>query len=246
MEFKSYKMTVSYVGTEYCGWQVQTGLTTIQGVIESLLSTVFDRRIVLRYASRTDSGVHALGQVAGFTCESKFTAQDIQKILNTQLPNDIVVKNVEEVSLDFDPRRTKRKTYFYLIDNSPVRDPFRVNRVWWVRQKLNKNKMLEALEFFKGKKDFMAFMGSGSGAKTTIREIYDISVYEKGDVMKISFTGNGFLKQMIRNIIGTVVEVGRGRFEPEDIKTMLESKDRRKAGVTAPPYGLYLERVYYE
>jgi tRNA pseudouridine38-40 synthase len=246
MELRSYKMTVSYVGTEYCGWQVQAGVTTIQSVIEQLLSKVFGKRIVLRYASRTDSGVHALGQVAGFACESKFTAEEIQKMLNTQLPQDIVVKSVEEVALDFDPRRAKRKTYFYLIDNSPVRDPFKINKAWWVKYKLNKNKMLESLEYFKGKKDFMAFMGSGSGAKTTIREIYDISVFEKGDVMKITFTGNGFLKQMIRNIIGTVVEVGRGRFKPEDIEGMLESKDRRTAGITAPPYGLYLERVYYE
>ncbi len=246
MENRSYKMTICYVGTEYCGWQVQLGVVTVQGIIEDLLSKVFGTRIVLKYASRTDSGVHALGQVAGFTCESKFTAIEIQKILNTQLPHDIVIKSVEETNADFDPRKSKRKTYFYLIDKAAVRDPFKLNRAWWVRQKLNKDKMLEAFEYFKGKKDFMAFMASGSGAKTTIREIYDISIFEKGDVMKISFTGSGFLKQMIRNIIGTVVEVGRGRFEPEDIKKMLESKDRKTAGITAPAYGLYLERIYYE
>ena len=246
MELRSYKLTICYVGTEYCGWQVQSGVVTIQSVIEDLLYKVFDKRVVLRYASRTDSGVHALGQVAVFACESKFTAAEIQKILNTQLPQDIIIKTVEEVSPEFDPRKAKMKTYFYLVDNGPVRDPFKINRAWWVRQKLDKANMLKALEHFKGRKDFMAFMASGSGAKTTIREIYDISIFEKGDVMKISFTGSGFLKQMIRNIIGTVVEVGRGRFKPEDIKKMLASKDRKTAGVTAPPYGLYLERIYYE
>ena len=246
MEIKTYKMIVSYVGTEYCGWQVQPGLTTVQGVIEELLSGVFGTRVVLKYASRTDSGVHAIGQVACFACESRFSAKEVQKMLNTQLPQDIVIKSVEEVPMDFDPRKTKMKTYFYLIDNSAIRDPFKIDRAWWIRTKLNKTNMLKALESFKGKKDFMAFMASGSGVKTTIREIYDISVFEKGDVMKISFTGSGFLKQMIRNIIGTVVEVGRGRFEPGQIEEILSSKDRRKAGVTAPAYGLYLERIYYE
>ncbi|MCX6111936.1 MAG: tRNA pseudouridine(38-40) synthase TruA [Proteobacteria bacterium] len=246
MELKSYKMIISYVGTEYCGWQVQAGVATVQGIIENLLSRTFDKRIILRYASRTDSGVHALGQVAGFTCESKFTAMEIQRILNTQLPQDIAIKAVEEVDPEFDPRKAKRKTYFYLIDNGEIRDPFKINRAWWTRHRLNKSNMLAALEYFKGKKDFIAFMGSGSGAKTTIREIYDISVFEKGDVMKISFTGNGFLKQMIRNIVGTVVEIGKGRFKPEDVEKMLKSRDRRTAGITAPAYGLYLERIYYE
>jgi tRNA pseudouridine38-40 synthase len=146
----------------------------------------------------------------------------------------------------FDPRRSVKKTYFYLISNSRIRDPFTLDRVWWLRYKLNKNKMLEALEFFKGKKDFKAFMASGSDAKSTIREIYDISFFDSGDDMKISFTGNGFLKQMIRNIVGTVVDVGRGRFELEDVLRILDSKDRIFAGVTAPAHALYLDKVYYE
>ncbi|MEI6092051.1 MAG: tRNA pseudouridine(38-40) synthase TruA [bacterium] len=246
MNIRSYKMTVSYVGTEYCGWQVQPSFKTIQGTIEDLLSKVFNKKIVLRYASRTDSGVHALAQIACFSCRSDYKAVEIQKMLNTQLPQDIVIKNVEEVSEDFNPRKANKKTYFYLIDNNAVRNPFRINRVWWVKYKINKEKMLESLEYFKGKQDFRSFMASGSSAKTTIREIYEISMVDRGDIIKISFTGSGFLKQMIRNIIGTVVEVGRGRFEPKDIKVMLASKDRKTAGITAPAYGLYLERIYYD
>jgi tRNA pseudouridine38-40 synthase len=234
------------VGTAYCGWQVQEGQSTVQGTIEELLKKIFGKRIVLRYASRTDSGVHALGQVAGFYCDSKYSAEQIQKMLNTQLPNDIVVKDVSVVDNSFDPRRSLKKTYFYLISNSKIRDPFTLDRVWWLRYKLNKNKMLAALELFKGKKDFKAFMASGSDVKSTIREIYDISFFDSGEDLKISFTGNGFLKQMIRNIVGTVVDIGRGRFEVDDVLRILESKDRVFAGVTAPAHALYLEKVYYE
>lgn len=246
MSSTSYLLTISYVGTAYCGWQVQEGQSTVQGTIEGLLQKIFGKRIVLRYASRTDSGVHALGQVAGFCCDSKYSAEQIQKMLNTQLPNDIVVKDVSVVDSSFDPRRSLKKTYFYLISNSKIRDPFTLDRVWWLRYKLNKNKMLAALELFKGKKDFKAFMASGSDVKSTIREIYDISFFDSGEDLKISFTGNGFLKQMIRNIVGTVVDIGRGRFEVDDVLRILESKDRVFAGVTAPAHALYLEKVYYE
>jgi tRNA pseudouridine38-40 synthase len=246
MSKTSYILIVSYVGTGYSGWQVQPGQNTIQGAIEELLQRIFGTRICLRYASRTDSGVHALAQVAGFSCESNYSSDQIQKMLNTQLPNDIVIKDAKIVSDDFDPRKSLKKTYFYLINNSKIRDPFTLDRVWWLRYELNKNKILQALELFKGKKDFKAFMASGSDAKSTIREIYDIVFQDFGDDIKISFTGSGFLKQMIRNIVGTVVDIGRGRFEVEDVLRILESKNRIYAGVTAPAHGLYLEKVYYE
>lgn len=246
MKERTYKLTIAYVGANYCGWQVQPGELTIQGVIEDLLLKVFGKRVVLRYASRTDSGVHALGQIASFRVESDFDAEKMQQMLNTQLPNDVVIKKTELSPDDFDARRAIKKTYYYLIDTSEIRDPFLLGRAWWVKYKLNKNDMLECLKVFLGENDFNAFMGSGSDVKTTIRHMYDITLSEEGTLIKISFTANGFLKQMIRNIVGTVVETGRGRFTVEDVKKMLESKDRRNAGVTAPPYGLYLERIYYE
>ena len=246
MSTTTYLLTISYVGTAYSGWQVQPGQSTVQGIIESLLQKVFGKRIVLRYASRTDSGVHALGQVAGFTCESDYSAEQMLKILNTQLPNDIVVTDVKLVDSSFDPRKAVKKTYFYLISDSKIRNPFTLDRVWWLRYKLNKSNMLKALEFFKGKKDFKAFMASGSDVKSTIREIYGISFIESGDDIRIIFTGNGFLKQMIRNIVGTVVDVGRGKFEVDDVVRILESRNRICAGVTAPAHALYLDKVYYE
>jgi len=246
MKERTYKLTIAYVGTNYCGWQVQPGELTIQGVIEQLLLKLFRKRVVLRYASRTDSGVHALAQMATFTCESDFSPEKIQQILNTQLPNDIVIKEVELATDDFDVRKTTKKTYYYLIDTSEIRDPFMLGRAWWAGYKLNKNVMLECLKLFLGKHDFNAFMASGSEVKTTIRSMYDIRLSEEGVLIRISFTGDGFLKQMIRNIVGTVVDAGRGRFTVEDVKKILGSKDRRNAGITAPPYGLYLESISYE
>jgi tRNA pseudouridine38-40 synthase len=239
-------MIIAYIGTAYKGWQIQPNSPTIQGVIEDLLLKIFKERVVLKYSSRTDAGVHALEQVANFTCETKYNEHQVLLMLNTQLPEDIVIKSVEKVPLEFDSRRAKRKTYFYRIHNSKIKDPFKLRRAWWLPYKLNKIEMLAALEVFKGKKDFNAFMSSGGGAKTTIREIYDIRFVEDGDEIKIYFTANGFLKQMVRNIVGTVVDIGKGRYKASEVKGMLESCDRTKAGVTAPACGLYLEKVVYE
>lgn len=246
MEKKVYKLIISYDGTAYTGWQTQPGKPTVQGVIEGLLSKLFKKKVTLRYPSRTDAGVHAHGQVASFSCESEHSALTMQKILNSQLPQDITVKKVEIMPDGFDAKRAVKKTYRYLISDTPTRSPFYINRVWWLKHKLNKNNMLEAFKLFVGEKDFRAFMGSGTDAKTTIRNIYSIDFIENGDEMSVVFTGSGFLKHMIRNIVGTVVEVGLGRYTVEDVKRMLESKDRRKAGITAPAYALYLEEIFYE
>jgi len=246
MELVNYKILVAYIGTAYKGWQIQPSSPTIQGVIEALLFKIFKERIVLIYASRTDAGVHALGQVANFVCEPKYNEKAMLLMLNTQLPEDIVIKSIEKVPLTFDSRHAKRKTYYYRIHNSKIKDPFKLNRVWWIPYNLNKSNMLEALELFKGKKDFSAFMSSGGGAKTTIREIYDINLVEHDEETWLYFTANGFLKQMVRNIVGTVVDIGRGRYKVDDVSKMLGSCDRTKAGVTAPARGLYLEKVVYE
>ena len=246
IELVNYKLLITYIGTAYTGWQVQPNSPTIQGVIEDLLFKIFKQRIVLLYSSRTDAGVHALGQVANFVCEPKYDERAILLMLNTQLPEDIVVKSVEKVPREFNSRHAKRKTYYYRIHNSKIKDPFKLNRVWWIPYKLNKSDMLEALELFKGKRDFNTFMSSGGGAKTTIREIYDVRLVEKGDELWLYFTANGFLKQMVRNIVGTVVDIGKGRYKASDVSKMLDSCDRTKAGVTAPARGLYLENVVYD
>lgn len=245
-ELANYKLLISYIGTAYKGWQVQPNSPTVQGVIEALLFKIFKERIVLMYSSRTDAGVHALEQVANFVCEPKYDERAILLMLNTQLPNDIVVKSVEKVPMEFSSRHAKRKTYYYRIHNSKIKNPFKLDRVWWIPQNLNKSDMLKALELFKGKKDFKAFMSSGGDAKTTIREIYEVRLVEQDDEMWIYFTANGFLKQMVRNIVGTVVDIGKGRYKVNEVRDMLASCDRTKAGVTAPSRGLYLEKVFYD
>ena len=165
MELSNYKIIVTYIGTAYKGWQVQPNSPTVQGEIEKLLLKMFKVRVVLKYSSRTDAGVHALEQVANFICESKYNEYEILLMLNTQLPEDIVVKSVEVVPFAFDSRHAKRKTYYYRIHNSRIKDPFKINRAWWLPYKLNKNEMLAAIEIFKGKKDFKAFMSSGGGGQ---------------------------------------------------------------------------------
>jgi tRNA pseudouridine38-40 synthase len=245
-ELANYRILVAYIGTAYKGWQIQPSSPTIQRVIEDLLFKIFKQRIVLVYSSRTDAGVHALGQVANFVCEPKYDEKVMLLMLNTQLPEDIVVKSIEKVRMEFSSRHSKSKTYYYRIHNSKIKDPFKLNRVWWIPQKLNRSDMLEALELFKGKKDFNAFMSSGGGAKTTIREIYEVRLIEQDDEIWIYFTANGFLKQMVRNIVGTVVDVGKGRYKTSEVSQMLASCDRTKAGVTAPARGLYLEKVVYD
>jgi len=242
----TYKLVVSYDGTNYNGWQTQADGPTVQAVIESLLDKVFKEKVNLRYPSRTDSGVHAFGQVVSFTCRSEFSAERMLKILNSQLPSDITIKSSEIVSNDFDAKKASKKRYSYHISTTPTRSPFYINRVWWIKYKMDIGVLKEALAIFVGEKDFRAFMGAGSDAKTTIRNIYSITVLEQNDEFKIVFEGNGFLKHMIRNIVGTAVEAAIGRYDVEDVKKMLESKDRRTAGITAPAYALYLEEIYYD
>ncbi|MBN1115317.1 MAG: tRNA pseudouridine(38-40) synthase TruA [Oligoflexia bacterium] len=241
-----YKLVISYVGTAYYGWQVQKDLPTVQGNVEALLEKVFKQKISLRYSSRTDTGVHALGQVASFHGDKEWKPSALKMALNTQLPPDIVVRSVEIMPDDFDARRASKKTYYYLINNTSTRNPFGLDRVWWVKQRLDIQKMRKAIEYLRGERDFSGFMGSGSDIKTTIRTIYQMELTEKNGYIRLTVTAGGFLKQMVRNITGTLVDIGRGRFSPEYIREILASGDRKKAGVAAPACGLYLEKVYYD
>jgi len=239
-------MIISYVGDNFKGWQVQKNHKTIQEEIEKILEKIYKQKIILAYSSRTDSGVHANGQVANFKAENKLTISKLQCALNTQINSDIVIKDICIVADSFDARRSKCKEYKYLIDTSELRNPFRKQRFWRVRYKLDIDKIKEGIILFKGKKDFKSFMAIDGEAKTTVREIYDFYLTEYYDKLEFTILGNGFLKQMIRNIIGTLVELGRGKISLEDINRIILAKDRRQAGPTAPAYGLYLNKVYYE
>jgi len=242
----NYKMVISYVGDNFKGWQVQKNHKTVQQEIENILERIYKKRIILRYSSRTDSGVHAYCQVASFKAENKLTVLKLQMALNTQIDKDIVVKSIEIVNDNFDARKSKYKEYKYLIDTGGIRNPFRKNRFWRVRYVLDIEIIKQGVKLFIGKKDFRSFMAVDGEAKTTVREVYDFYLTQYDDKLEFTIKADGFLKQMVRNIIGTVLDLGRGRFKIEDIDNIFKAKDRAKAGTTAPAYGLYLNKVFYE
>jgi tRNA pseudouridine38-40 synthase len=247
MGMKNFKLIISYDGTNYHGWQVQDNALSIQGKIEESLLTVFNTPIRLRYSSRTDAGVHAYYQVASFKIETSMNEENLKLALNSMLPQDIAIVSVSIAPDEFDARRSVRKIYKYVIENTSTRSPFSFNRAWWLPYKLDFAVMFKASRFLIGTHDFKAFMSHGSDVKTTVRNIYDVNITVCTDnIIFIHINADGFLKQMVRNIVGTLVDVARGYIEPEKIKDILGSEDRRTAGVTAPACGLYLEQVFYE
>jgi len=254
---KHIKLLLEYDGTVYQGWQIQKKGLTIQGVIEDRIFKITGRQSRVIGASRTDAGVHALGQVATFRTESRLDAETIKKALNAVLPEDIRVLDSSVVDDSFHPREDAvRKRYFYIITNQRISSAFLFRYTWIVPQALNLNSMSEASESLVGKHNFSAFMGTGSDIKDPVREIYSLNIEKlekvdfltaclKGNFMKISIEANGFLKHMVRNIVGILVEIGRGKILSDRIKEILELHDRRHAGPTAPPNGLFLERILY-
>jgi tRNA pseudouridine38-40 synthase len=196
---------------------------------------------------RTDAGVHALGQVANFKIESKIPIEKIAIALNSQLKKSIVVKSAEEVDEKFHSRyNCKEKTYKYIINNSPYGTAIYRDLEYHMPIKLDVEKMKEAIKFFEGEHDFKAFKSSGTSSKSSVRIIKKAEVIQESERIIIRLTGNGFLYNMVRIISGTLVDVGLGKIQPEQIKEIIESKDRTKAGKTLPAHGLYLVEVYYK
>lgn len=240
------KLTIKYDGTEYHGWQRQPNGITVQQVLEETLEKVLKTKVVVTGCSRTDAGVHAKMHVSSFRAETSIPVNKLPLVLNQFLPPDIRAAACEIVPDDFNARyHTKEKTYRYRILNCEHNDPFLSRFVWHYPIELDVEKMKKAAEYMVGEKDFTAFMASGSSAKTTIRNLKRVEVEKEGDVITISATANGFLYNMVRIIVGTLVYVGNGKLTQEEVKTILEEKDRRLGGVTAPPQGLMLEEVVY-
>jgi len=254
---RKIKLLIEYDGTAYHGWQVQADKTTIQGLIEERILKITGEQSSVLGASRTDAGVHALGQVAVFRTESRLDAGTIKRALNAVLPRDIRVLDASEVDDSFHPRADAiKKTYFYIITNQRNSSVFFYRYSWLVPQKLELNSIIEAAYTLIGRYDFSSFMGTGSDVKDFVREIYSLNVEKlgsidfmtaslKGDFIKISIEANGFLRHMVRNIVGTLVETGRGSIPAEKMQDILISHDRRLAGKNAPPNGLFLERIIY-
>lgn len=254
---RKIRLLLEYDGTAYHGWQVQKDAVTVQGVLEEKVFRLTGKHSPVIGASRTDAGVHALGQVAAFSTASNLDAGTIRRALNAMLPQDIRVLAAAEVESSFHPRDDAlRKRYFYMIVNQRVSSAFLFKYTWIAPHMLNMSFMEEASRVLIGKHDFSAFMGTGSDIKDTVREVYSLDVekldgvifmgvYLQGNFIKITTEANGFLRHMVRNIVGTLFETGRGRIPSAKMNGILESSDRKCAGQTAPANGLFLERIDY-
>ncbi|MDD6213981.1 MAG: tRNA pseudouridine(38-40) synthase TruA [Firmicutes bacterium] len=243
---RNIKLTLQYDGTNYHGWQTQENAVTVQEVVEKAIAAVIGARPKLVGCGRTDSGVHAMRYVCNFKSETHIPERKLPLALNAHLPADIVCMAAEDVSADFDARYSaKKKCYKYYIQNSQFPNVFRLNRIWHYPHPLDIEKMRHAAEAFLGEHDFIGFAARGFTVKTTVRTIYSIDISKKDDIIEISVCGNGFLYNMVRIIAGTLVFVGGGKLNPDDMSDIIASCDRKRAGMTAPAAGLYLSEVYY-
>ncbi len=245
---RNIKLTIEYDGKEYNGWQKQPTKLNIQGTIEQAIKTITGEEVELMASGRTDAGVHAFGQIANFKTNSNIPTEKIAIALNSNLKKSIRIISAEEVNERFHSRLScKRKTYRYIINNSEFSSAIYRNLETHIPQKLDVEKMKIGAKFFEGEHDFKAFKASGTSSKSSVRTIYNAQVIQMpNNRIYIELTGNGFLYNMVRIISGTLVEVGLGKLEPEDIKNIINSKNRNLAGKTLPPNGLYLLSVEYE
>jgi tRNA pseudouridine38-40 synthase len=243
---RNIKLTIEYDGKDFNGWQKQPDRLNIQGEIEKAIEEITGEKVDLTASGRTDAGVHSLGQTANFKTDSKIPTEKFAKAINSRLKKSIVIKSAEEVDEKFHSRYSvKSKTYRYIINNSENGTAIYRGLEYHVPMKLDYEKMNEAIKYFIGEHDFKAFKASGTSSKSSVRKILDGSVRKEGERVIIEVTGTGFLYNMVRIISGTLLDVGLGKIKPEDIPSIIESKDRTKAGKTLPAHGLYLLQVNY-
>jgi len=247
----SFKLILSYDGTAYAGWQVQANANTIQAELERALQKVTGQTVRVTASGRTDAGVHALGQVVSFACETRLQPEVLRRALHANLPDDIAVLDVRQAKDGFHAiRDAARKRYRYIIQDGLVPDVFARNYVWYVPQRLDVAAMQDAARPLLGKHDFSSFEASGSERASSVRNILDLVVArqpaELQDRVIVEVEADGFLYNMVRNIVGTLVEVGRGKQPAAWVGEVLAAKDRKQAGMTAPPQGLFLVKVDYD
>ena len=242
-----YMLRVAYDGTEYCGWQVQPGQRTVEGTLKSALDKLMGKDVPMIGASRTDAGVHAEGNVAGFDCDTTIPADKIKYALNNMLPEDVVVVESKQVDDNFHPRHCDcRKTYQYRILNTQMPDPNRRRNTYFYRLKLDMEAMRAAADCIVGTHDFACFMAAGSQVTDNVRTVYSLELVKIDDVITMTIQGNGFLYNMVRIIAGTLIQVGRGQLEPEQVADIIKKGERKNAGPTAPANGLTLKVIEYE
>lgn len=241
-------LTLEYDGTDFRGWQVQPQQRTVQGELESVLRPMLKQPELRTTGSgRTDSGVHALGMGASFLCESSIPLEGLVRGLNAQLPDDLCVLEAREVPMQFCARRwAQGKRYRYCIWNAKRPSALLRNRTWFQYEPLHVEAMREAAQHLLGRHNFACFRASGCASKHPVRDIYSIDIYRNGEQICIEVSGSAFLRHMVRNIAGSLVEVGRGQQPPSWMKEVLDSQDRRNAAGTAPAQGLSLVEVRYK
>lgn len=240
------KLVIGYDGTDFHGFQRQKGLRTVQGELERTLTTLLGHSVSVKAAGRTDTGVHAEGQVVSFWTSCPIPVERLPLALNSLLPADIVAKKAVRVSPDFHPRfDATSRVYRYLIDNRPVPSALLRRYAWHIPEPLDVEAMKQAAQFLVGVHDFASFHASGSDLGSTVREMKRVTVVRRGGVVAITMEANAFLYHMARIVVGTLVEIGLGRRHPDEMRAILEARDRSVAGKTAPPHGLCLVQVKY-
>ena len=245
---QNFRLDIEYDGTAYHGWQRQTNARTVQGTIEAVLETMTAQSVTLIGSGRTDAGAHATGQVANFCVKTRLTSGVFLRGLNSLLPEDIVIKDCREVEESFHARYdAQSKVYHYRILNRPI--PAALNRqyAWHITKPLDLEAISKAMICLKGKRDFSAFEAAGSSQKHAVRTVIQLSLTGKDadGYVVFSIEADGFLRHMVRNIVGTLVDVGLGKTSTGDFESILLSKDRKQAGITAPAHGLFLRDVRY-
>jgi tRNA pseudouridine38-40 synthase len=265
---RTLKVTIAYDGTNYAGWQRQLNAQTIQQVLEDEIAAIVGAHNPLNAAGRTDAGVHAAAQVASITIDHPIAVEELTRALNARLKSgEIRIRSIEETFDRFDARiYAKSKTYRYAIWNGAHPSPFFRHVVWHVPARLDLDRMVQATKAIAGEHDFAAFQGRGTDVQTTVRTVLSAELVEMnihtdqpialsplepgtphsdGRLLRFEITGTGFLRHMVRIIVGTLVDIGRGQMEVEEMAAIISSRDRRQAGQTAPPHGLMLWQVRY-
>ena len=244
---KNFALTLEYDGTAYHGWQLQKNAPTVQGVLLDAIERICGVRPTIYASGRTDAGVHALAQMANFRLETSIPPEELRRALNARLPEDVVVKRVEEMEADFHAQyRTRGKAYKYVILNRESPSAILRNYAWHIISPLDVHTMREGAQYLVGTHDFRAFWGGDSDLpRDSVRTIEEVRVLQESDSIEIRVTADGFLRYMVRTIAGTLVEVGKKKRRPQWVKEILESKDRTLAGPTAPACGLFLVEVLY-
>jgi len=247
----NFKIVVEYNGRKFSGWQIQKDRITVQSELEKALSTILNQNIKITGSGRTDAGVHAYGQVANFHAKTNLSADQIKNGVNSIIKDPIVIKNCDLVHNSFHARYDAiSKEYHYHILNRPTPCAIQKNYVWHIKKKLDLNCMQKCCQIIKGEHDFKSFMGSGSPKHSTIRKIYsaDFAIDSKNvnkETIIFKISGNGFLKFMVRNIVGSIIQAGLLKIDAQGFKNILKAKNRNVAGPTAPAQGLFLMKVQY-